>query len=400
MYSHLQKISSIYLNKRILSLEVQDYINNFSERISKLAFSGSPFIGITVQELIQQIESRKKVEKKLPTWFKTPKIFYPPKLNLEQTSSEKTAKYKATIIKGNTLADITGGFGVDCYYFSEKFKTIHHFEINKSLSEIASHNFKVFKKQNIECFSENGMLQIAKSKYDVIYIDPSRRHGSKGKVFFLRDCEPNLPDNIDELLKHCNQLLVKTSPMLDISIGLEELQYVSEIHIIAVNNEVKELLWLIEKEHLEVPIIKTINFNKNAAETFQFKWNEDQFTSFSEPEKYLYEPNSAIMKSGAFNLISHKFDLNKLHKHTHLYTSDELIKFPGRRFLINNIIPYHKKDIKSSLKVKKGNISIRNFPETVAVLRKKLKISDGGDDYLFFTTSENDQKIILVCSKV
>ncbi len=365
-----------------------------------MAFTGSPFKNVSVQELIQQIESRKKIEKKLASWFKTEQIYYPPKLNLEQTSSEKTAAYKASITNEKTLADITGGFGVDSFFFSEKFKTVHHFEINKSLSEIAAYNFKILGTSNIKCFSGNGMHQLSKNKYDVIYVDPSRRHENKGKVFFLRDCEPNLPKNLDSLLDQSKKILVKTSPMLDLSIGLEELKYVSEIHIVAINNEVKELLWLINKDYLESPLIKTINFSKNSEERFEFNWNEKQKAVYSSPKKYLYEPNAAIMKSGAFDLVSAKYCINKLHQHTHLYTSNNLIEFPGRRFEIKEVIPFQKKQIKKSLIIKKANITTRNFPESVSNIRKKLKISDGGDDYLFFTTTESTMKIILVCTKV
>lgn len=352
-----------------------------------------------IQELIQQIESRRKAKKKLPTWFKTKNIYYPPKLNLEQTSSEITARYKASIISGKSLADITGGFGIDSFYFSEAFKTVHHFELNKCLSEITNYNFSVLGKENITCFSEDGVQQVLKNKYDVIYVDPSRRNDIKGKVFLLKDCEPNIPLHLNALLKNCNQLLIKTSPMLDLSIGLEELKFVSEIHIVAVNNDVKELLWLLSNDTSESITIKTINFNKGKAESFDFYWKQTSKPSYSLPKRYLYEPNAAIMKSGAFNLVSEKFKLNKLHQHTHLYTSDELVEFPGRKFQINQVIPYKKKEIKKS-QIKKANISTRNFPETVSVLRKKLKINDGGKEYLFFITSETEEKIILVCTKV
>ena len=328
------------------------------------------------------------------------KIFYPPKLNLEQTSSEITAKYKASIIKGKTIADTTGGFGVDSYYFSEKFKTVHHFEIDKCLSKIAQYNFSVLNKTNIHCASENGISNIQNNQYDVIYSDPSRRHNLKGKVFFLNDCEPNIPKQLDALLKHCPTILIKSSPMLDISVGIEELANVAEIHIIAVNNEVKELLWLIKSGFNKSPIIKTINFAKDNNELFNFEWLQNAEISYSLPIKYLYEPNAAIMKSGAFNLIAERYSLHKLHKHTHLYTSDKLIGFPGRRFIINEVIPYQKKILKTNLHFTKANISIRNFPEKVSELRKKLKIKDGGNDYLFFTTSENDKKLVLTCSKV
>ena len=355
---------------------------------------------MTVQELIQQIESRNKIEKKLPTWFQTKNIFYPPKLNLEQTSSEITAKYKASIINGKTLADLTGGFGIDSYFFSEIFEEVQHFEINKSLSEIASYNFSVLQRINIKCIAEDGLQQIQNKQYDVIYIDPSRRNDRKGKVFLLNDCLPNVPENLDLILNNCKHLLIKTSPMLDITVGLNELQYVSEIHIIAVNNEVKELLWLINKGFSKTPKIKTVNFNKTSNEKFDFVWGDESHSNFSSPLKYLYEPNAAVLKSGGFHLIPERYSVQKLHKNTHLYTSDELVDFPGRKFIINATIPYSKKEIKKSLQINKANITIRNFPESVSKIRKKFKISDGGDDYLFFTTSEGNQKIILACSKV
>ncbi len=350
--------------------------------------------------MIQQIESRKKAKNKLPSWYRTKQIYYPPKLNLEQTSSEITAEYKATIIDGDKISDITGGFGIDSYYFSKTFKEVHHFELNKCLSEITAHNFSSLKRNNIQCFAEDGIKSALKEQCDVIYVDPSRRHDSKGKVFFLKDCEPNIPFHLPALLKHCKQLLIKTSPMLDLSIGLNELQFVSEIHIVAVNNEVKELLWLITPGFKDVPHIKTININKDKKNVFNFHLNETFEVDCTSPKKYLYEPNAAIMKSGAFDLLPERYQVQKLHKHSHLYTSDDLISFPGRQFLINKVIPYQKKYFKELLTIEKANISIRNFPESVAFLRKRLRIKDGGDLFLFFTTTEGNKKIILYCTKV
>lgn len=289
---------------------------------------------------------------------------------------------------------------MDSYFFSKTFLDIHHFELNNYLSKIAKHNFDTFNINNINCFSEDGLQQITKSYYDVIYTDPSRRHQSKGKVFFLKDCEPNIPENLDLLFNHCNTILVKTSPMLDITVGLKELQYVSELHIVAVNNEVKELLWLLDKNMDANPKVLTINFSKNTEEEFEFILNESSSPTYGLPSSYLYVPNAAIMKSGAFDLISEKHQIDKLHKHTHLYTSNTLKNFPGRRFKINQVIPYHKKEIKEFLKNKKANVATRNFPENVAFLSKKWKIKDGGSDYLFFTTLENENKVILDCTKV
>ncbi|MCB0455438.1 MAG: class I SAM-dependent methyltransferase, partial [Aequorivita sp.] len=206
--------------------------------------------------------------------------------------------------------------------------------------------------------------------------------------------------NISEIANQCDQFLLKTSPMLDISVGLGELQNVSEIHIVAIDNEVKELLWLLKKDFSQNLKIKTINFTKSGAETFDFNWNEAATANYSLPQKYLYEPNAAILKSGAFDLVSEKLKLNKLHKNTHLYTSENLIDFPGRSFLIEKIVLYSKSEMRAALNFKRANISTRNFPETVGVLRKKWRIADGGEVYLFFVTNLEEKKQMLICSKI
>lgn len=387
-------------NKALLNRAVQDFITSYEGDVSKLAFAGSPFENVSVQELMQQIESRRRIEKKLPTWFETPNIIFPPKLNLEQTSSEITARYKASLGSGETIADITGGFGVDSFFFSEKFAAVHHFEIDSVLSGIAEHNFKTLDRPNVHCAADDGLNNALNNKYSVIYADPSRRHDSKGKVFFLHDCQPNIPENISEILNHCGTFLLKTSPMLDLSVGLNELRDVSEIHIVAVENEVKELLWLLRKNSEEPLKLKTINFTKLRKEQFDFDWDESSEATYALPQKYLYEPNAAILKSGAFNLLSEKLELNKLNKNTHLYTSETLKDFPGRSFVIERVIPYTKSEMRSALNFKKANITTRNFPESVATLRKKWKIADGGNVYLFFVTNSEDDRVMLICSKV
>lgn len=386
-------------NPELLNPEVQDFIRDYHGSVESLAFAGSPFKNISVQELIQQIQNRERAKSKIPLWYETPNILFPPKLNLEQTSSEITAKYKASLISGNTLADLTGGFGIDSFYFSEQVATVHHFEINEELSALATHNFKVLGKDNIQCHVQNGVEAALNQSFDVIYADPSRRHDSKGKVFFLRNCEPNIPEVIDQLLDKCKVFLLKTSPMLDISIGIEELRFVEEIHIVAVANEVKELLWILKKEPSENIKIKTVNFGKSETEEFEFILGERAIVQYDEPKTYLYEPNVAILKSGGFDLISKQFNLQKLHQHTHLYTNDTLIEFPGRRFRIQKRVPYRKSEIRKAFDFDKANVAIRNFPESVSTLRKKWKIKDGGDVYLFFVTTSNNQKEVLICSK-
>lgn len=388
-------------NPSLLHAEVQDFIRNYSDEITSLAFRGSPFPEIPVQELMQQIDSRNRIKKKLPTWFTTEGIIYPPKLNLEQTSSEITAIYKASLISGKTLADITGGFGVDAFFFSEKFEKVFHFEWNKELSEIAEHNFKVFGKTTIACNVSDGIKAIQGKQFDVIFADPSRRDSVKGKVYYLRDCFPNIPEELPKLFESAPEILIKTSPMLDLNVGIEELRFVQAIHIVSVRNEVKELLWLLKKEVDSDIEITTINFEKETQQRFDFLWNQEATPTFSEPKNYLYEPNVAILKSGAFDLVSEEFKLDKLHRHTHLYTHEKLVDFPGRRFKIIKRIPYQKSEMRK-LKISKANVSVRNFPESVAQIRKKWKIGNGGEIYLFFITTgkdNKDKKEVLICEK-
>ena len=388
------------MNERLLHSEVQIFIRNYSEEIAILAFKGSPFEGISVQELIQQIEGFRKTEKKLPLWNQTIGIYFPPKISIEQTSSEITARYKASLVTGKSTADITGGFGVDSFYFAERFEQVEHFEQDEELSEIAISNFKKLKAYNIQAVPGDGLSSITNKKYDVIYVDPARRHAKKGKVFLLSDCDPNVVDNLRYLLERCDTLMIKTSHMLDLSMGLKELQGVSEIHVVAVGNEVKELLWVLRNNTSENITIATINFTNTTPEKFEFTFGKESLPSYALPLQYLYEPNAAIMKAGGFYAISEHYNLSKLHPNSHLYTSEKLVDFPGRRFIMEKIIPYHKKEIKASLANSKANITTRNFPETVKDLRKKWKIKEGGDVYLFFTTIENNDKVVLVCKKI
>lgn len=391
------------MNKYILNTDSQEFINsNLNADISTLLLKGTSFEHIETKELIEQIESKKKSQKKLPTWFNQSDIYYPNKLNIEQTSSEITAEYKASLLEGKTIVDLTGGFGVDCLYFSKRFEKVIHCEINEELSRIVQHNFKQLQVDNIETILTDGIKFIKQStnKYDWIFVDPSRRHDIKGKVFFLNDCLPNIPLELDSLFEHSNNIMIKTSPLLDVSAGINELKYVKTIHVIAVNNDVKELLWILENKFDSEIEIKTINFKSETQEHFQFMLSDESEieSNFSLPLTYLYEPNSAILKSGGFNSVSDQMKVTKLHKHSHLYTNDILTDFPGRRFKIDKQLAYNKKLVKS-LNLSKANITTRNFLETVQQLRSTFKIKDGGDIYLFFTTNMLNEKIVLICSK-
>ncbi|MCY1500440.1 hypothetical protein D3C87_205460 [compost metagenome] len=387
----------------ILKSEVQDFIEaNIRKDISKLAFQKNPFLSIDYALLLNQIAAKSKSEHKLPTWFNSKGIVYPPKISVEQTSSEDTAFYKSEIVSGESLIDLTGGFGVDAYYFSKKMKSVVHCEMNTDLSEIAKHNFEVLKARNIECFAGDSyeILQKLDRKFDWIYIDPSRRSDVKGKVFLLKDCLPNVPELQESYFNYAENLLIKTAPILDLAAGLSELSNVRAIHILAVENEVKELLWEISKNHQGKAAVKTVNLTKEKTEKLDFTLDEYEHAQYGLPKKHLYEPNSAIMKSGFFDAVGNKFNLDKLHAHSHLYTSDELVDFPGRIFQIEEKIGYTKGEMKKFLSNKKANITTRNFPETVEHIRKKWKINDGGYLYCFFTTDMNNDKIVLLCTKI
>ena len=388
----------------LLSFEIQEFISkNIDANISKLALQKNPFPEVPWVDILTQISAKSKAKEKLPTWYAHENIVYPSKISVEQTSSEKTAKYKSNLFSGEILIDLTGGFGVDDYYFSKKIKQLIHCEINDDLSEIVAHNLKQLQVENIQCIAGDSsqILKDLEQKFDWIYIDPSRRNDAKGKVFLLKDCLPNVPELLDFYFEYSANIMIKTAPILDISAGLSELKNVSEIQVIAVENEVKELLWIVEKKYNQSIKINTVNLLKNNTESFSFVLNSSSnFVVHSLPKKYLYEPNAAIMKSGGFDEITAQFKVEKLHQHSHLYTSDNVIDFPGRIFEIENRFEYNKQNMKSFLENKKANITTRNFPETVENIRKKWKINDGGNTYCFFTTDANNNKIVLLCGKL
>jgi len=392
------------LTSAILKTEIQEFINaNLNTDVVKLALKKNPFPEIDFAVILNQITAKSKAENKLPTWFNTKNIIYPSKISVEQTSSEKTALYKSNILSGDSLIDLTGGFGVDDYFFASQIKSVVHCEINPELSAIVEHNFEQLNVKNIECYAGDSLetLKNLNRKWDWIYIDPSRRNDAKGKVFMLKDCLPNVPENLDFYFENSDAILVKTAPLLDLSAGLSELKNVKAIHIVALENEVKELLWELHKNYLGGVTLKTVNINKGTIDSFEFLMNQESvLPNYSLPKKYLYEPNSAVMKSGGFDAVAVYYNISKLHKHSHLYTADEIINFPGRIFEITASFPYHKTEMKNEMSGKQFNITTRNFPETVENIRKKWKIKDGGNLYSFFTTDENNNKIVLICAKI
>lgn len=391
------------MNKALLHKEVQEFITeNFSTEVSRIIFQGSPFRDVSVQELATQLTGKKKAKNKLPTWFSTEGIIYPPGLNLEQTSSEITASYKSGLFSGDSMVDLTGGFGVDAYFFSRQFKKVVHCEINSSLSELVTHNNHLLGVSNLTYVAGDGIefLKNTSENFSWIYLDPSRRTDSGGRSYHLSDCLPNVPEHLDLLYKKSPNILMKSSPFLDLQAGITALKGVKEIHIVAVKNEVKELLWILNMDFSEAIKIKSINIKKNEEQVFESFLGRAPEINFSAPLSYLYEPNAAIMKSGLFEDLGEQYQLPKLHSNTHLFTSDTLVDFPGRRFRILEILPYNRKKIKQKIIFEKSHIATRNFPESAVSLRKQLKLKDGGNHYLFFTTAGQDKKMLLICEKI
>jgi SAM-dependent methyltransferase len=376
----------------ILNKEVQNYINaNLETDLHSLLLKKSPFSEVSMQEMVQQIKGKKVAHRKFPFLLKE-NIVFPPNLNLEQASSQSTAEFKAENLNGKKFLDLTCGFGIDAYFLSQNFGEITLVEKNPELLDLVKHNWKILNKtatfvnENLEHF-----LAKNSESFDVIYLDPARRDSEKNKKFLLEDLSPNLLEIQDQLLEISSQIIIKLSPLIDISYLISVLKNVAKIQIIAVRNEVKELIVFLEKARKGDDVeISCINLESDDAEfAFQFKEEKTAVSAFSEPQQFLYIPNNAVLKSGAFNLISQFFNGKKLHPNTHFYTSDKRIeRFPGRVLEINMI------DSKHIRKGEKYNIISKNYPLSPDEIKKKYKILDGGNCYLIFTQTQN-RKIIL-----
>jgi 16S rRNA G966 N2-methylase RsmD len=390
-----------------MNTDTQQFISqHINADIHSLALQSSRFPTVDMPLAIRQINGKQKIKSKIPAFFDNDELLYPVQLSLEQSSSESTANYKSTLCEGNSLVDLTGGFGVDSYFLSARFNTACYVERNEELCSLAKHNFKSLGRENIEVINANSEIFLSEMvPVDWIFIDPARRSENGKKVVFLSDCEPDVSALSDTLLSKGRRILIKLSPMMDISAALRELPNTAEVHIISVDNECKEILLVMDQEKHNNQLIRTVNFIKNKkTEYFDFHSEDEQPTAVSfaaQPEKYLYEPNSAILKSGAFKLIANRFDLYKLHKNTHLYTSSKLsLDFPGRVFEVQKTHSSGKKELKLLAETTpKANISTRNYPLGAEELRKKLKIKEGGEVYLFACTLSGETKCIVECLK-
>ena len=343
---------------------------------------------------LRQIEARQLLRKKVPSWSDNEELLFPVRLSIEQCSSEATARYKASLMHGVSFADLTGGLGVDCYFISQNFQHSDYVEMNPELCELAKHNLAgpIIHNEAAEDFLQSC------DPLDCIFIDPARRDVHGRKVVCVADCNPNVVELQDLMFQKAQKVMIKLSPMLDISQALKELRHIKEIHVVAVENECKELLFILEPNYSGEPIITCVNLESQQP-SVTFTLEEERVATLQlakEVEHYLYEPNAALMKGGCYRLLSQHFGVQKLHRNSHLYTSDLLIPdFPGRIFEVDDWAVYGKKAQALLDGVNKASIAVRNFPMTVAEIRKKLKIADGDQVYLFATTLSDEQKILI-----
>lgn len=386
------------MDTAVLAENIQQYLRkHLSTTVAEFALQKHPF-PIANTLLCEQLKGLQIAQKKHPNWFDTPGIYYPKKINLEQSSSEQTAQYKAFLIgEIHSFADLTGGMGIDSFYLGKDIQEAHYVELSADLCTNAQHNFKLLKAEQIQVHNQKSedFLGELTQPLDCIYLDPDRRHQSKGKVVLIEDLSPNLLEIKELLLEKAQQVLVKMSPLLDIKKTLKDLSNTQEVHVLALKNEVKELLFVLGKETVKNPIIKAINLSKKTPEftsVFSFDYATEITTrsTLSEPLTYLYEPNAAILKAGAFKSIAKSYHLSKLDVNSHFYTSKELISdFPGKIIQIEKEIP--------AKEVPKGEfiLWLRNYPLKLAAIKKKYNLKEGGEKHLIFTTALQKPLILL-----
>ncbi|MGB3592490.1 MAG: methyltransferase [Nonlabens sp.] len=393
------------MNQELLLEEVRNYLaSHIHTHPATFALQKHPFDNITSQELTQQLVGMQKAITKFPSLYKNPNVLYPPKVNLEQTSSELTANYKAKLALGETFIDLTGGFGLDVYAFAKAGLRTTHIEQNNSLAVYSRQLFKAFS-LTVETRTGDGIALLTREgrPYDTIYLDPGRKTHKTQKAIQLEDYEPNVLDYLEVLLQRCRRLLIKTSPMLDITAGLSALKYVRELHVVAVKNEVKEMVWVIQNSkhpiqgHTQISCVNILSEQEN----FSFVEGENNDSiEFSEPLKYLYEPNAAIMKAQAFGELASRYGMKKLATSSHLFTSQLRHRFPGRVFQIIKVQRYKPKLIKRNYGNGRYGVVARNFKIPVAAIREKFNLGENRQQYLFFTTDHAQQQIVIEVTKL
>jgi 16S rRNA G966 N2-methylase RsmD len=370
---------------------VQDHLN---EDPALLLFKYQGKTDFDLKCAVQQISARKKSKKKLPAWASNFDLIFPASISLEQSSSEETANFKSNGRSGKTLIDLTGGFGVDSYYLSRDFEKAIYCEQQPELAQMASHNLEILAPGKFQIETGDGIAFLSRSEdqFDLIYADPARRGDSNQKLYRLEDCQPNVVAAWELMKSKSNSILLKLSPMLDISQALTELPEIQKVQIISVKNEVKELLLSWEKESISnLLVIEVVELGKEI-QRFSYTPQEeiDALATFGEAEKYLIEPLGGILKAGAFKTFGNRFELRKLHVNSHLYTTSRLGEhIPGRVFKILEEINSNKNELKKRFPTGKVNVITRNYAYGSDAFKKKFGLKDGGDDFLIGTKTES-----------
>ena len=393
-----------------LTAEEKQFIRDHaSDDANRLLLGAKKYPQLDVPFLVDQILSRRQVREKLPSWYANEDLVFPAKIAAEQCSSERTALYKQRLVSSSDkLCDLTGGLGIDSYFFSRKVRRLTYIERFPVYCEAARHNFQVLGADNITVQNENSVDIVSDlPEVDVFYLDPARRGEGNKRVFALSDCEPDLPRLLPLLLQKAPRVIAKLSPMADLQQTVSLLPGTVAIHVLSVRNECKELLFDIRREAaVSTPPVYCVDFTTTGTEhSFTFTVEEERnspLTLAAQVGTYLYEPNASVLKAGAFKSVAQQYGLEKLHVSSHLYTSDTLVAgFPGRSFRVENVLPFSNKTCKSvAREIPQANITVRNFPMSVDELRKKTKIQEGGDVYLFATTLSDGVKVLVVCRKV
>ena len=383
---------------------------HLSDDPDRLLLSASRYPEIDMPFVVAQITARRQIKEKLPTWYQQEQLLFPAKIAAEQCSSEQTALYKQQLVtEGDTLCDLTGGLGIDSYYFSRRVKQVYYIERFPSYCEVARANMATLGARNVAVLEGDSTQWLDQlPAIDVFYVDPARRGEGNKRMFALSDCEPDLTQLLPRLLAKAPRVIAKLSPMADLRQTLALLPTTQAIHILSVKNECKELLFVIGREPRESAVpIHCVHLTKQAASDECFVCSleaEQQAASHlaTTLRRYLYEPNASVLKAGAFKQVACQFPVEKLQVSSHLYTSDHYLdRFPGRRFEVEEVIPFHSKSCKQLAgQSLQANVTTRNFPLTVEALRKKCRIREGGDIYLFATTGPKEEKLLIRTHKV
>jgi hypothetical protein len=385
----------------------KDFISiNSSGDVRLLALKADKYPDVDIKYALVQIEGRQKACRKLPRMAAVEGIIYPQHLSMEQCSSELTANYKAEIAKRlvpdmANMVDLTGGFGIDCYYIGRQFKSVVYVERQEELCNAVKNNFPLLDFCQAEVICGDGMEYLNNLHHvNLIYIDPARRDNNGGRTFAISDCTPNVVQSEAILVDKSDMVMIKLSPMLDWHQVVSELKYTSEIHIVSIGNECREMIAVLHGHADGMVNVYCCNDNN----VFSFCSGEEKtpppLASLSDAV-YLYEPNSSLMKAGCFGLLTQRYALKSVAANSHLLVSDKMVNdFPGRKFLIKSVFAPNKREIKIHLQnIKQANIAVRNYPLSAVELRKRLKLKDGGDVYLFATTLADGTYRIFHCVK-